>query len=152
MAKTEARAKAEHKNILLDFGASWCGNCHLFEHFLADPAIHPIMDKHFVLVTLITGENKNDTRHTNTPGGQQFEDAVGGKNAGWPFIVVLNAHGTPIVDSYRPDPKTGKDNIGYPALPVEVDWFMHMLEKSTSSLSPQETATVHTWLTAHGHA
>jgi hypothetical protein len=111
------------------------------------------MDKHFVMVTLITGEHANDTRHTNTPGGQQFEDSVGGKNAGWPFIVMLDAHGAPVVDSYRPDPKaaTGKSNIGYPDSPAEVDWFMQMLQKTVPSLSNQETSTIHSWLTAHGH-
>jgi hypothetical protein len=152
MAKAEATAAAEHKAILLDFGASWCGNCHLFERFLADPAIHPIMKKHFVMVTLITGEHETDTHHSNTPGGKQFEDSVGGKGAGWPFIVMLDAKGTPVVDSYRPDPKagTGKSNIGYPDSPAEVDWFMQMLQKAVPTLSPQETATIHTWLTAHG--
>ena len=154
MTQAEAKATAEHKAILLDFGASWCGNCHLFERFLADPAIHPIMDRHFVMVTLITGEHASDTRHANTPGGQQFEDSVGGKNAGWPFIVMLDAQGAPVVDSYRPDSKaaTGKSNIGYPDSPAEVDWFMQMLQKAVPSLSPQETATIHSWLTAHGHA
>jgi hypothetical protein len=151
MAQTEATAKAQHKAILLDFGASWCGNCHLFERFLNDPAIHPIIDAHFVTVTLITGEHDGDTRHANTPGGQAYEDSIGGKNAGWPYIVMLNSSGVPIVDSFRPTPK-GKSSIGYPDSPAEVDWFMHMLQKAVPSLSPQDDATVHAWLTAHGHA
>jgi thiol-disulfide isomerase/thioredoxin len=151
ISQAEAKAATEHKAILLDFGASWCGNCHLLERFLADPAIHPIMDNHFVMVTLITGEHPGDTKHANTPGGQQFEDSVGGKNTGWPFIVMLDAQGNPVVDSLRPVPN-GKSNIGYPDSPAEVDWFMLMLQKSAPSLSPQETSTIHTWLTVHGHA
>jgi thiol-disulfide isomerase/thioredoxin len=150
ISQAESKAATEHKAILLDFGASWCGNCHLFERFLTDPAIHPIMDKHFIMVTLITGEHPGDAKHANTPGGQQFEDSVGGKNTGWPFIVMLDATGKPLADSLRPVPN-GKSNIGYPDSPAEVDWFMQMLQRSAPSLSPQETSTIHTWLTAHGH-
>ena len=150
MSRVEAKAVAEHKAILLDFGASWCGNCHLFERFLADPTIHPIIDKHFVTVTLITGEHPGDAKHANTPGGQAFEDSVGGKGTGWPYIVMLDASGKPLADSLRPT-ASGKSNIGYPDSPAEVDWFMQMLQKSAPSLSPQDTATVHAWLTAHGH-
>jgi len=48
MKQVKNQATAEHKNILVAFGASWCGNCRLFDKFLSDPAIHPIMDKAFV--------------------------------------------------------------------------------------------------------
>jgi thioredoxin-related protein len=150
MSQAEATAKAEDKRILLDFGASWCGNCHLFEKFAADPQIHPILDKYFVMVTLITGEHPTDMKHANTPGGPEFEDSIGGKGAGWPYIVILDVSGKPIVDSFRPDPKSGKDNIGYPYARVEVDWFMQMLQKSVPAISAQDAATIHAWLTAHG--
>lgn len=153
MAQARNKAKAENKNILLDFSASWCGNCHLFEKFLADPAIHPIMDKAFVMTTVVSGERPGDPRHANTPGGPQFEATLGGKDAGFPYIVMLNPEGQPIVDSYRPvTNKAAKANIGYPDLLVEVDWFMEMLQKAAPSLSPPERTTVHNWLTQHGHS
>lgn len=147
----KAQAKAEHKNILLEFGASWCGNCKLYERLLNDPAMHPILSKAFVIATMDTGERASDTKHANTPGGLEFENSVGGKGSGWPFLVILDANGKPIVDSYRPEPKakSGKDNIGYPATPEEIDWFVEMLRRSAPVLTKQDLANVHAWLTEH---
>jgi hypothetical protein len=151
MSQAEAQAAAQHKNILLSFSASWCGPCHMFEHFVADPAIAPIMNKASGLTTLDVGEHPTDTRHHDTPGAVALRANLGGDTAGYPYLIMLDPTGKPIVNSLRPDPKTpGGNNIGYPAIPVEIDWFMHMLQKAAPQLTPQDTATIHTWLTAHG--
>jgi len=151
IGKAEAQARAEHKAILIDFGTSWCGNCKLYDRFLADPQMHAILSRAFVFVTLTTGEHANDAKHTNTPGGVDFEDSIGGKSAGWPYLAILDANGKPIVDSFRPDPKAkgGKSNTGYPDSPEEVGWFVEMLRRSAPSLSSQDLASVHAWLTTH---
>lgn len=147
--RAESQARAEHKNILLAFGASWCSNCRLYDVMLSDSSMHPILSSHFVFASMNTGEHPRDTRHVNTPGAVEFENSIGGKDAGWPWIVILDPGGKPIVDSYRPNPKskTG-DNIGYPALPEEVDWFVEMLHRGAPSISRQDLASVHEWLTA----
>jgi hypothetical protein len=153
MAQAESRAAAEHKNILLTFSASWCGPCKMFERFLQDPVIHPIMDKAFVMDRLDVGEHPSDTKHADSPGGEALRTALGGQDAGYPYIVMLDPAGKPIADSFLPNkPRDGSGNIGYPALPVEVDWFMQMLQKAAPSLTAQDRATIHTWLTAHGHS
>lgn len=148
--RAEAQARAGHKNILLEFGASWCVNCKLYDRLLAAPAMHAILSHAFVFATMDTGENLNDTRYANTPGGVAFENSVGGKNAGWPFLVILNAQGKPIVDSYCPDAKSksGKANIGYPVLPQEINWFMVMMRKGDPSLSQADQAKLRAWLTS----
>lgn len=146
--RAESQARAEHKNIMLEFGASWCVNCRLYDHMLADPSMHAILSRYFVFTTMDTGEMPTDHHHANTPGGVAFENSIGGKNAGWPFLVILNADGKPIVNSDRPDPKspTG-DNIGYPVLPQEVNWFIVMLRRGAPSISPRDLDSVHAWLT-----
>lgn len=146
----ESQARAQHKNIMLDFGASWCINCKLYDRMLNDPSIGGILNRHFIFITMNTGERPNDSRHANTPGGIAFENSIGGKGAGWPFLVILSADGKPLVDSNRPDPRSdsGKSNIGYPVAPEEVDWFVTMLRRSTPSFSEHDLDTVHAWLTA----
>ncbi len=146
LAHAKSTAAAEHKNILLTFSASWCGPCHMFEHFLEDPAISPIMQKAFVLAALDVQERSPS--HPENPGGETLMASLGGAESGIPFLVALTPAGKPIVDSLRPD-HGSKSNIGYPAIPVEIDWFMHMLEVAAPALTPADRATVKQWLDAH---
>jgi hypothetical protein len=151
LSNARTTAAAQHKNILLIFSASWCGPCHLFEHFLADPAIAPIMNKAFVIQTLDVGEQPTDIKHHDTPGAVTLRADLGGATAGYPYLIMLDDAGHPIINSLRPDPTTpAGNNIGYPAIPVEIDWFMRMLQKSAPTFTPQDTATIRAWLTAHG--
>ena len=149
MAHLKSQAAAEHKSILLTFGASWCGNCRLLDKFLADPAMHPILTKAFVFADLDAGEREGDKRHANTPGAVDLMSSLGGKEAGFPFIVMLDADGKLIANSLRPVGKGSGENTGYPDARYEIDWFMEMLKKAAPSLSVQEQATVRDWLIAH---
>jgi hypothetical protein len=149
MTQVKSQAAAGHKNILVTFGASWCVNCRLFDKFLADPAIHPILAKVFVFTDLDTGEMESDTRHANIPGGQKLQAALGGKDSGYPYIVMLDPEGSPIVNSIAPGDTGHAGNIGYPVKSYEIDWFMEMLKKSAPTLSAQETGTIRGWLTKH---
>lgn len=145
----ESEARAEHKSIMLVFGASWCINCKLYDRMLDDHSMHAILSRYFVFTTMDTGERPNDKYHANTPGGVAFEDSIGGTNAGWPFLAILDADGKPIVNSYRPDPNSATgNNIGYPVLPKEVDWFIVMLHRGAPSMSRPDLDKIHAWLTA----
>jgi hypothetical protein len=150
LQQAESQARAQHKNIMLDFGASWCINCKLYNRMIDDPSVGAILRRHFIFITMNTGERPSDHHHANTPGGVAFEDSVGGQGAGWPFLVILNASGQPLIDSNRPDAKSrsGKSNIGYPAAPEEVDWFITMLRRTAPALSQHDLSTIHAWLTA----
>ncbi len=150
LSQARTTAAAEHKNILLIFSASWCGPCHMFQHFLADPAIAPIMNKAFVIQTLDVGELPTDTKHHDTPGAVDLRASLGGATAGYPYLIMLSPAGHPIINSLRDPSAPAGNNIGYPAIPAEIDWFMQMLRKAAPTLTPQETATIHAYLTAHG--
>jgi uncharacterized protein YyaL (SSP411 family) len=153
MAEAKTKAAAEHKNILLVFSASWCGPCHMFDAFLRDPSTGPIMERNFVIEHLDVGEKPGDKRHSDSPGGEALRASLNGANAGYPFIVILDPAGKTIVNSYLPvkGSSTG-DNIGYPALPSEIDWFMKMLRQSAPAISAKEADTIRDWLQQRGHS
>ncbi|WP_263377930.1 thioredoxin family protein [Granulicella paludicola] len=146
MSAAELKASSEHKMLLVDFSASWCGNCKLFDRFWDDPWMHPILTRVFDRVTLDIQEH--DAKHHDTPGADAvFQELGGSKRTGVPYLVMTSAKGKPIVTS-EPDGKP-EDGIGYPDAPNEIAWFMHMLQMAAPSLSPQETAQINAWLKAH---
>jgi len=148
-ARAKDEAKMEHKNVLMVFSASWCGPCKLYERFLDDPQMKPITEKAFVIQRIDVGERPSDSGQADTPGGVALRSALGSiHEPGFPFLVMTDADGNPIVNSYRNGNTNG--NIGYPALPVEIDWYLVMLKRAAPSLSPDDLAATRIWL--HNHA
>ena len=148
-AHAKAEAAREHKNVLLVFSASWCPPCKLYEGFLEDPQMKPITEKAFVVERIDVGEHPGDKKHSDTPGGVKLRTELGAvQEPGFPFLVMTDAAGKPIVNSYRNGVKD--NNVGYPYLPEEVDWYMEMLKRAAPALSAADLETTHNWLKAHG--
>ncbi len=148
-AHAKADARAEHKNILAVFSASWCGPCKLYERFLEDPQMKPITDQVFVIQRFDVGERPN-SGHSDTPGAVALRTALGASGEpGFPFIVMTDENGSPIANSYRNGDSNA--NVGYPALPEEIDWYIEMLKRAAPSLLPRDLAATHAWLRKHAH-
>ena len=147
-ARARAEAQQEHKDVLVVFSASWCGPCKLYERYLEDPAMHALTEKAFVVDRVDVGERPGDPHHANTPGGVQLRASLGAAGEpGFPFIVMTDASGKPIVTSYlNGDPK---DNIGYPVLPQEIDWYIKMLKRAAPAFSAADLKTTRLWLQQH---
>ena len=76
--ETFARAKAEHKYIVLDGSAEWCHWCHVMEATTYhDPEVRKILDKHFIAVKVDV-----DSR-------PDVEERYG--DYGWPATVMFCA-------------------------------------------------------------
>ena len=81
--ETFARAKAEHKYIVLDGAAEWCHWCHVMEATTYhDPEVRKILDKHFIAVKVDV-----DTR-------PDIEERYG--DYGWPATVMFAPDATEI--------------------------------------------------------
>ena len=146
MAKAKAEAASQHKNIFLTFSASWCGPCKLLEAFLEAPEIRPVLARQFVFADLRIQEEVGKKPELNSPGGQELANQLGGKDNGVPFIVFLDARGEPVVTSLHPVQGKPAENVGYPVLPEEIDWFMAMLKKTVPSLPGSDAQTIESWL------
>ena len=58
IASALAKAAKEHKNVILDFGANWCLDCHALENaFKTNPEIHPMVEKNYVVVHVNIGQD-----------------------------------------------------------------------------------------------
>ncbi len=55
-----SEATHAHKNIVLDFGADWCGDCHALDSAMQKPDLAALIAKNFVVVKVDVGRmNKN---------------------------------------------------------------------------------------------
>ena len=120
------------------FHASWCGWCHRLDQFIETPEIKPIVEKYFV-PTWLTIQERAEKAALNTPGaGKVWDQSGAGRNTGLPFFAFLDEKGELIVNSLRPT-GSSRENIGYPAEPEEIDWFITMLKKAAPGMSQEES-------------
>lgn len=55
-----ARAKAEHKLVLIDLGGDWCADCRILSAVMALPAMRPFLAAHYEIVLVDVGRlNRN---------------------------------------------------------------------------------------------
>ena len=82
-------AKREHKNVLLQFGANWCGWCHkLHSLFRSDKDIAAFLKANYVVVLIDV--DKVDGKQHNTDINERYGNPC---RFGLPALVVLDADG-----------------------------------------------------------
>ena len=50
-----ARARKDHKRVLIDLGANWCGDCRILAGVMELPELRAFLDKHFEIVSVDVG-------------------------------------------------------------------------------------------------
>lgn len=89
IARALAQATAEHKTVLLDFGANWCIWCHrLHTTFETDAGVSKALDQGFVVVPIDVNTRHGEKRNAAvvTRYGNPVEHGI-------PVLVVLDADG-----------------------------------------------------------
>ncbi len=80
-----ARAAAEHKRVILDFGGNWCTDCHVLDSYFHDETNRPLLEASYVLVHVNIGhmdENVAIAKRYRIP-----------LKKGVPALAVLNEKG-----------------------------------------------------------
>jgi thioredoxin-related protein len=84
VADAMVTAKREHKHILLQLGANWCGWClKLHKLFESDKSVHEELSAHYVLLLIDVNQDHN----------KDLVLKYGADHHGIPFFVVLDSDG-----------------------------------------------------------
>jgi thioredoxin-related protein len=129
-------AAKENKKVLVLFHASWCGWCKKMEKAMEEPALKPLFEKNYVIRWLTVYESPARKGEEN-PGAEDLLKQYKGNDQGIPYFLIFDAKGKMLADSQ----KAPGENVGCPAEPDEVAYFVSVLKKTTS-LTERELQTV----------
>ena len=85
VAAAIAQASKSGKNIVLDFGANWCGDCHALDAQMRQPELAGLIAKSYVVVHIDVG-----TMNKNLDMARKYGIPL---NKGIPALAVLDSHG-----------------------------------------------------------
>jgi thiol-disulfide isomerase/thioredoxin len=140
LQKALAQAKQEHKNVLVDFRASWCPWCVRLEHLYEDPKFGPKFKESFVFAPITVRERA----------ARRVEE-----NAGWesimlgfrkdpaqdiPYVVILNPQGKAVADSFERKGERIPGNAGFPQSDEEIAAYLDTLHKTAPAFSEADLA------------
>ncbi|HET9824980.1 MAG TPA: thioredoxin family protein [Chitinophagaceae bacterium] len=138
------RAVKEKRNVMVIFHASWCGWCRKMDSSINDKNCRKFFDDNFVIAHLVVNESP-DKKNLENPGVYEFRAKYHGENLGLPSWLIFDKDGSLLADSQiRPEGAniaTEGENIGCPATPKEVAYFINVLKK-TSHLDATEEAAI----------
>jgi thiol:disulfide interchange protein len=85
IAAAMVTARREHKRIILDFGANWCGDCQVLDYYYRQSPNAELLAKHFLVVHIDTGHVDH-----NVDVAKKYHVPIA---HGIPSLAVIDAHG-----------------------------------------------------------
>ncbi|MGD0864739.1 MAG: thioredoxin family protein [Rhizomicrobium sp.] len=82
-----ARARAEHKLVLINLGANWCADCRILAGVMALRDLKPFVEQHYVVVDVDVGRINRNLQIPARFGIKERPEAV-------PCILVVDPDGT----------------------------------------------------------
>ncbi|WP_316788477.1 thioredoxin family protein [Pedobacter frigoris] len=129
------QAKAEKKNVLVMFHASWCGWCHKMDASLKDPSIKPFFDKNYVIADIVVYEHDVAKKSLENPGAAELLKKYNNADQGLPTWLVFDQNKNLLADSQMraegAELTSKGENVGCPAAEKEVAYFISTLKKSS---------------------
>jgi thiol:disulfide interchange protein len=85
IAAALARARREHKRVILDFGGNWCGDCQVLDIYYHQSPNAELLAKSFILVHIDIGHMDR-----NVDVAKKYKVPI---TKGVPALAVIDAHG-----------------------------------------------------------
>lgn len=79
-----AKARREHKRVILDFGADWCGDCQVLDIYFHQSPNQELLDKYFIEVKVNIGREDANI---------ELAHKYGVPVHGVPALAVVDGHG-----------------------------------------------------------
>jgi thioredoxin-related protein len=136
IANAQKQAKAENKNVMVFFHASWCGWCKLMDKKMNLPSTKNLFEDNYVVAALDVQEHGKKEKLEN-PNGEIWMAKYGGKDAGLPYFVFINSDGEVLENSLNEK----NENLGCPSTSEEIASFISKLKK-TSHLDEAQLETI----------
>lgn len=114
VANAFARAKTEHKRVLIDLGGNWCADCRILAGVMELPEVRRFLDAHYVVVVVDVGRF---TRNLQIPARFGITERL----KAVPSILIADPDGT-LVDRGHVDAIEDARHMTPQAL---ADWLAH---------------------------
>lgn len=89
VAAAFARARTNHKRVLIDMGGNWCGDCVVLANLMQLPEMKAFMASHFEIVSVDIGRYD---KNLQIPGRFSAVDQL--KKGGVPSLIIAEPDGT----------------------------------------------------------
>ena len=142
----QVNAKKSHRAIMILFTESTCKWCKKFDLMMARPEFKKMFDANYVVVHLDVLEGGEGVRLYENPGGRDYLKSMGGEGSGVPFYAWTDAAGKMTANS---NVSPGHANLGYPALPAQIELFMGIIKKTAPRWSAVDQKKLHDYMIAN---